>query len=64
MVSKRATRRFNKQVYYLVEREASKTAAQAEAKRLRTAGYRARITVESGKGLAVIGKYAVWSRKK
>lgn len=72
MVSTRGTKKFGGEVYYLAEREVSRTAAIMEAKRLRKAGYLARITVTSGKtlnatgklALKVIGKYAVWSRKK
>lgn len=64
MVSTRATKLFGGVPYYLVEREVSKTAAKMEAKRLRKAGYLARVTWVPGSGLSVVGKYAVWSRKK
>jgi len=72
MVSLRGTKKFSGVVYYLTERETSKTAAKMEAKRLRKAGYWARITLASSKGLnatgrmalKAIGDYSVWARKK
>jgi len=64
MVSKRGTRRFGGEVFYLVERELTKTAAKMEARRLRKAGNLARITQESTRGLRVVGRFAVFARKK
>lgn len=64
MVTKRGTKRFGGEVFYLVERELTKTAAQVEAKRIRKTGMKARITRQSGKGLSVVGKFAVWARKR
>ena len=62
--SNRGTRRFDGKVFYLVERELTKTAAKTEARRYRKAGSFARITQEPSTGLKKLGRYAVWARKK
>ncbi len=66
MVSKspRGTRRFNGKVYYIAERELTKTEARMEAKRIRKAGGLARVVKQTVPGSAQLGKYSVWDRKK
>ncbi len=64
MATKRGTKKFGGETYYLVERELTRTAARMEASRLRKRGKYARITRQSGKELAVVGRFVVWARNR